>query len=120
MRYPMASTAFGTALLIAARTCSSFGRTASGCAAMYSSTDFGTLCFIPLILRLAQRRSAVPVRESVTCAGRDNRGQSGPRARPGVRMRAAAKWPPRRRGQWRYLLEDLLLDTGSGHNIVAT
>jgi hypothetical protein len=40
-------TASGTALLIAARTCSSFGRTASGCAAMYSSTDEGTLCFIP-------------------------------------------------------------------------
>src|SRR5713101_7738060 len=50
MRYPMPSTASGTALLIAARTCSSFGRTASGCAAMYSSTDLGTLCFIPLIL----------------------------------------------------------------------
>ena len=50
MRYPMPSTASGTALLIAARTCSSFGRTASGCAAMYSSTDFGTLFFIPLIL----------------------------------------------------------------------
>src|ERR1019366_6202447 len=39
-----------TALLIAARTCSSFGRSASGCAAMYSSTDFGTLCFIHLIV----------------------------------------------------------------------
>src|ERR1022692_4254515 len=43
----MPSTASGTALLIAARTCSSFGRTASGCAAMYSSIDLGTLCFIP-------------------------------------------------------------------------
>ena len=30
MRYPMTSTASGTAALIAARTCSSFGRTASG------------------------------------------------------------------------------------------
>src|SRR5664280_136703 len=50
MRYPMPSTASGTALLIAARTCSSFGRTASGCAAMYLSTDLGTLFFIPLIL----------------------------------------------------------------------
>lgn len=30
-------------LLIAARTCFSFGRTASGWAAMYSSTDLGTL-----------------------------------------------------------------------------
>src|SRR5262245_35600542 len=48
MRYPMPSTASGTALLIAARTCSSFGRTASGCAAMYSSTDLGTLSFIRL------------------------------------------------------------------------
>src|ERR1700719_75287 len=47
MRYPMPSTASGTALLIAARTCSSFGRSTSDCAAMYSSTDFGTLCFIP-------------------------------------------------------------------------
>ena len=47
IRYPMPSTASGTALLIAARTCSSFCRTASGCAAMYSSTELGTLCFIP-------------------------------------------------------------------------
>src|ERR1022692_2982347 len=47
IRYPMPSTASGTALLIAARTCSSFGRTASGCVAMYSSIDLGTLCFIP-------------------------------------------------------------------------
>src|SRR5580765_8280103 len=46
----MLSTASGTALRIAARTCSSFDRNASGCAAMYSSTDLGTLCFIPLIL----------------------------------------------------------------------
>src|SRR5580698_5655781 len=46
MRYPIPSTASGTALLIVARTCSSFGRTASGCAAIYSSTDFGMLCFI--------------------------------------------------------------------------
>jgi hypothetical protein len=28
------------------RICSSFGRTASGCAPMYSSTDLGTLCLI--------------------------------------------------------------------------
>src|SRR5258708_5481309 len=55
MRYPMPSTASGTALLIAPRTCSSFGRSASGCAAMYSSTDFGTLCFIPLILCFGMR-----------------------------------------------------------------
>src|SRR5215831_5013344 len=55
MRYPMTSTACGTALLIAVRTCSSFGRTASGCAAMYSSTDLGTLCFIPLILCFSTR-----------------------------------------------------------------
>src|SRR5438105_14673776 len=46
----MPSSASGTALLIAARTCSSFGRTASGCAAMYSSTDLGTPFFIPVIL----------------------------------------------------------------------
>src|SRR5215469_11831711 len=46
----MPSTAFGTALVIAEHTCSSFGRTASGCAAMYSSTDLGTLCFMFLIL----------------------------------------------------------------------
>src|SRR5580698_9980819 len=46
MRYPIPSTASGTALLIVARTCSSFDRTASGCAAIYSSTDFGMLCFI--------------------------------------------------------------------------
>ncbi len=44
-----------SALLIAARTCSSFGRSTSGCAAMYSSTDFGTLCFIPLILCFGMR-----------------------------------------------------------------
>src|SRR5215468_7843945 len=50
MRYPMPSTASGTALLIAVRTCSCFGRTASGWAAMYSSTDLGTLCFMSLIL----------------------------------------------------------------------
>src|SRR5262245_15090917 len=52
----MPSTASGTALLIAARTCSSFGRTASGCAAMYSSTDLGTLCFISLILCFGVRQ----------------------------------------------------------------
>src|SRR3954468_18497577 len=46
MRYPIPSTASGTAFLMAARTCSSFGRNASGCAAMYSSTDLGMLCFI--------------------------------------------------------------------------
>src|SRR3954451_16106075 len=46
MRYPIPSTASGTAFLMAARTCSSFGRNASGCAAMYSSTDLGTLCFV--------------------------------------------------------------------------
>src|ERR1700719_4477233 len=51
----MPSTASGTALLIAARTCSSFGRSALVCAAMCSSTDFGTLCFIPLILCFGMR-----------------------------------------------------------------
>src|SRR5215813_11312875 len=50
MRYPMPSAASGTALRIAARTCSIFGLTASGWAAMYSSTDLGTLYFMPLIL----------------------------------------------------------------------
>src|SRR5262245_22878847 len=50
MRYPMPSAASGTALRIAARTCSSFGLTTSGWAAMYSSTDLGTLYFMPLIL----------------------------------------------------------------------
>jgi hypothetical protein len=50
MRYAMPSTASGTALLMAARTCSSLGRTASGWAAMYLSTEFGMFCFIRLIL----------------------------------------------------------------------
>src|SRR6185437_6449176 len=48
--YPMPSTASGTAFLIAARTCSSFARIASGCAARYSSTDLGTPLFISVIL----------------------------------------------------------------------
>src|SRR5689334_13176071 len=47
----MPSTASGTAFRIAARTCSSLGRTASGWAAMYSSTELGTPDFILLILR---------------------------------------------------------------------
>src|ERR1700733_6856037 len=55
MRYPIPSTASGTALLIVARTRSSFGRPPSGGAAIYSSTDFGTLCFIPLILCFGMR-----------------------------------------------------------------
>src|SRR5689334_9033965 len=52
MRYPITSSASGTAFLIVARTCSSFGRTTSGCAAMYSSTDFGTAgLLMPVPLR---------------------------------------------------------------------
>src|SRR5690349_19509059 len=47
MRYPMHSTASGTAFRIAARTFSSFVRTASGCPAIYSSTDWGAVRFIP-------------------------------------------------------------------------
>src|ERR1700722_10086330 len=69
MRYPMPSTACGTALLIAARTCSSFGRSTSDCAAMYSSTDFGTLCFISLILCLGMRFFLAVIRLASSFSG---------------------------------------------------
>src|SRR5881392_1347550 len=51
----MPSSASGTALLITARTCWSFGRISSRCAAMYSSTDFGIPFFIPVILCFGMR-----------------------------------------------------------------
>src|SRR5258708_36196476 len=70
MRYPMPSTASGTALLIAARTCSSLGRITSRCAAMYSSTDFGTLGFIPLILCFGMQFFLALIRLACSFSGR--------------------------------------------------
>jgi hypothetical protein len=55
MRCPTPSTASGTALLIAARTCWSLCRTASDWAAMYSSTDLGTHFVVSVILWFGMR-----------------------------------------------------------------
>src|SRR4051794_19368997 len=76
----MPSTASGTAFLIAARTCSSLGRTASGCAAMYSSTDVATASFIRLFYvprRLGpKKRIAVIEMPAVAHAGKDAGGDA--------------------------------------------
>ena len=74
----------GPPLLIASRTCSSFGRTASGCAAMYSSTDLGTLCFIHLILCFGSGSSSP---ELVPRASFGPGGQWHRRTLEGVRVR---------------------------------
>jgi hypothetical protein len=77
--YPIPSTASGTARLIAARTCSNLGPNASGCAAMYLSTAFGTGPFIPLFYV-----SARP--EEVASGGRQSDNEcSATDGRPGAR-----------------------------------